>query len=278
MKVLILKTLTMLSICLLMAVPSRAQLSNIEAPVADDAAADSLIGPKPIQDIKGDKKPLTNLEMEDVVKDEDVDSLRPQPIEENRGSADDSVLTNVDEMPIQKAPGDTMIKTREVEEIRGETDPVLTNMQVFAKERDGDVRFLISKGVAIEDLDFVLNFGLPLVPPRERKQIHSFNPSNNEQKHIQMIEYLEGLPNPDKVAQLQLCLSRRAVASFTLRYYRQWVESETGRPVPPGDALVQELQAKIETNDTCANELSPDITELDIIQSNEKYRPRDAGE
>ncbi len=251
------------------------QSSNTEASQADkDRGADSLITPRPIQDIRGEKKPLTNLDaLKDDAEQKDKASLmKGNPIGDDRAQPDSVDLSNIKETAIQRGTADSL-KPRQIYETRGVGDPILTNMKTYETDESGEVRFLLTKGVDLSEANFVLNFDLPLKPAKDLEQIYTFTPSSREQKHIALVEYLKSKPNLDQVAQLQLCISRREINTFTLRYYRHWSEEKTGQPIPETDPRLRELNQDIERESKCAEEKSKGLTELDVIQSMDKYRP-----
>ncbi len=205
-------------------------------------------------------------------KDAEGDAKLP-PIKDFRDKNERPPLTNLGMTAIERAAADSL-KPKSLQDRRGSGQPVMTNMQTYEKTRQGEVRYLMSKGVDLRDAEFVLEFDLPEVPQQDRKIVYSFTPNSRQQKHISTVAHIQGLPSADKVAQLQLCLSQRLINQFTLDYYRQWVEGETKQPVPPTDGVVKDLEKRISDNTACIEKLTDEVTELDVVNSQQKYAPQ----
>ncbi|OQY27428.1 MAG: hypothetical protein B6244_10680 [Candidatus Cloacimonetes bacterium 4572_55] len=227
------------------------------------------IVPNPINDPKANKSAFTNLNP--INKDDQIDSLHPGDIVDPKGTKSSEPFSNTGLENIQKAHPDSSPEPRAIIDNRGKGDPVLTNMQTYTESKDGEIRYLMTRGTDLRKVEFILNPNIDVTPREEREEVYTFLPSSREQKHIDLIDYLASYSNIDNVGKLQICISEKMVNEFRLRCFRQWSEAETGKVPPENNATIVDFKKKIELYQVCINELGQQLTELEVIQSNEKY-------
>ena len=106
---------------------------------------------------------------------EEIDSLMTQPVEPLKVS-ESSALTNANAIGQMSVPQESL-QTIPVEPTRGsEEDPVLTNMQTFQFDDEGQVRFVMTKKKKLKEQEFVLNIPMPRTPKKFRSILYTFVP------------------------------------------------------------------------------------------------------
>lgn len=253
---------------------SYAQLSNVDDGVQQsDLSADSL-KTKDVVDPRVQKTSasvLSNLNMQlQPAEPEEIDSLQTKPIKEEIGTHDGHQLSNFQQVHIESGVVDSLLP-KPVKDFRTkEEDPVLTNMKTF-QVKDGKVHFVMSRDRSIEEREFVLNITMPRTPPQYREEYHTFQPTNQEQKHFDYLIFFAAQGQLDEVESLQKCISQREVEKIKLNYYINWYESVNGNPPAAADPTYKQYHEALQTADNCVQQLLPKVTEDDLKSTQSYY-------